>query len=57
MMTLAHSLQLADRVQGLNPGGIGLMLLLARRIGLIRDIDHNLQLLKRHSPTMNPIMS
>ena len=42
--------ELADRVQGLNPGGIGLMLLLARRIGLIRDIDHNLQLLKRHSP-------
>ena len=26
------------------------MLLLARRIGLIHDIDHNLHLLKRHSP-------
>jgi hypothetical protein len=38
--------ELADRVQGLNPGGIGAMLLLARRIGLIRDIDHNLHLLK-----------
>ena len=34
--------ELADRVQGLNAGGIGAMLLLARRIGLIRDIDHNL---------------
>ena len=26
------------------------MLLLARRIGLIRDIDHNLHVLKRHRP-------
>ena len=26
------------------------MLLLARRIGLILDIDHNLYLLKRHNP-------
>ena len=42
--------ELADRVQGLNPGGIGAMLLLGRRIGLIRDIDHNLHLLKRHCP-------
>ena len=42
--------ELADRVQGLGPGGIGAMLLLSRRIGLIRDIDHNLRLLKRHSP-------
>ena len=51
MMTASNiHYELADRVQGLNPGGIGLMLLLARRIGLIRDIDHNLELLKRHSP-------
>jgi hypothetical protein len=42
--------ELADRVQGLGSGGIGAMLLLARRIGLIRDIDHKLHLLKRHSP-------
>ena len=42
--------ELADRVQGLSAGGIGAMLLLARRIGLIRDIDHNLHLLKRHCP-------
>jgi Transposase DDE domain group 1 len=42
--------ELADWVQGLNPGGIGAMLLLARRIGLIRDIDHNLHLLKKHRP-------
>jgi hypothetical protein len=42
--------EIADRVQGLAHGGIGAMLLLARRIGLIRDIDHNLHLLKRHLP-------
>ena len=42
--------ELADRVQDLNPGGIGAMLLLARRIGLIRDIDHNHHVLKKHRP-------
>jgi hypothetical protein len=51
MMTASNiHYELGDRVQGLNAGGIGLMLLLARRIGLIRDIDHNLHLLKRHCP-------
>jgi hypothetical protein len=42
--------ELADRVQGLAAGGIGAMHLLASRIGLIRDIDHNLHVLKRHLP-------
>ena len=42
--------ELADRVQGFAPGGIGAMLLLARRTGLIADIDHYLHLLKRHLP-------
>ncbi len=42
--------ELAERVQGLAAGGIGAMLLLARKIGLIRDLDHNLHLLKRHLP-------
>jgi hypothetical protein len=51
-MITAHNIhyQLAGRVQGLASGGIGAMLLLAQRIGLIRDIDHNLHLLKRHLP-------
>ena len=40
--------ELADRVQGLAAGGIGAMLLLARRTGLIADIDQRLHLLKRH---------
>ena len=42
--------ELGERVQGLGPGGIGAMLLLARRTGLIADIDHDLHLLKRHQP-------
>ncbi len=51
MMTAANiQYELADRVQGLSAGGIGVMLLLARRIGLISDIDAKLQLLKVHLP-------
>jgi hypothetical protein len=42
--------QLADRVQGLACGGIGAMLLVARRTGLIGEIDRRLHLLKRHLP-------
>jgi Transposase DDE domain group 1 len=51
-MMAAHNIhyELADRVRGLAAGGIGAMLLLARRIGLVRDIDHDLHLLKRHQP-------
>src|SRR5262249_16843330 len=39
-----------DRVQGLAAGGIGAMLLLARRTGLVAAIDRRLHLLKRHLP-------
>jgi hypothetical protein len=51
-MIAAENLQyeLADRVQGLSPGGIGAMLLIARRTGLITEIDARLHLLKRHLP-------
>jgi hypothetical protein len=51
MMTATNiHYELADRVQGLAPGGIGAMMLVARSTGLIRDLDHNLHLLKRHLP-------
>ena len=51
MMTATNiQYEMAGRVQGLSAGGIGAMLLLAHRIGLIRDIDANLHLLKRHLP-------
>jgi hypothetical protein len=40
----------ADRVRGLSAGGIGAVFLLAQRIGLIKEIDSYLHLLKRHLP-------
>jgi hypothetical protein len=51
MMTASNiHYELADRVQGLSAGGIGAIHLLARKIGLIGDIDRNLHLFKRHLP-------
>jgi hypothetical protein len=43
--------ELGERVQGFSAGGLGAMLLLARRTGLVADIDHDLHLLKRHLPS------
>jgi hypothetical protein len=40
----------ADRVRGLSAGGIGALFLLAQRVELIKEIDCNLHLLKRHLP-------
>jgi hypothetical protein len=42
--------EVAERVRGIAPGGIGAIHLLARRLGLIEDIDRHLHLLKRHLP-------
>jgi hypothetical protein len=42
--------EIAERVRGIAPGGIGAIHLLARKIGLIEDIDRDLHLLKRHQP-------
>ena len=42
--------EIADRTRASAPGGIGAMHLLARRLGLVRDIDENLHLLKRRLP-------
>ena len=42
--------ELADRVRGLGPGGIGAMHLLARRTGLAEAIDRRLHVLKVHLP-------
>ena len=51
MMTATNiHYELAQRAHGLAPGGIGAMLLLAATTGLIRDIDRDLHLLKRHLP-------
>jgi hypothetical protein len=42
--------EIAEKVQGIAPGGIGAIHLLARKVGLIHDIDEHLHLLKRHLP-------
>jgi Transposase DDE domain group 1 len=51
MMTATNiHYELAGRVHGLSAGGLGAMLLVARKSGLIGDIDRDLHLLKRHLP-------
>jgi Transposase DDE domain group 1 len=42
--------QIAEKVRAIAPGGIGAIHLMARKLGLIDDIDENLHLLKRHLP-------
>jgi len=42
--------EIAERTRAIAPGGIGAIHLLARKIGLIEDIDRDLHLLKRHLP-------
>ena len=42
--------EIAEKVRGIAPGGIGAIHLLTRKTGLIEDIDRDLHLLKRHLP-------
>ena len=42
--------EMAKRVQGTNCGGIGAMHLMVQRLGLVEDMDRNLELLKVHLP-------
>ena len=42
--------EIAEKVRGIAPGGIGAIHLLARKLGLVHDIDEGLHLLKRHMP-------
>jgi hypothetical protein len=41
---------MAERVQGVNCGGIGAMHLMVQRLGLVEDINSRLKLLKVHLP-------
>src|SRR4051812_42043212 len=51
MMTASNiHYEMGEKVRGIAPGGIGAIHLLARKIGLIDDIDRGLHLLKRHQP-------
>ena len=46
MMTASNiHYEMSERVRGIAPGGIGAIHLLARKVGLITDIDENLHLL------------
>ncbi len=42
--------EMAGRTRAMNCGGIGAMHLMVQRLGLVEDIDRNLQLLKVHLP-------
>jgi hypothetical protein len=42
--------EMAERVKGINCGGIGAMHLMVQRLGLVEDINENLNLLKVHLP-------
>lgn len=42
--------EMAERVQGVNCGGIGAMHLMVQRLGLVDDMDGHLKLLKIHLP-------
>src|SRR5437899_970517 len=42
--------EMAERAQGMNCGGIGAMHLMVQRLGLVEDLDQNLELLKVHLP-------
>ena len=42
--------QMAERTAAMNCGGIGAMHLMVQRLGLVEDINNNLQLLKVHLP-------
>jgi hypothetical protein len=42
--------ELADKTRGIAYGGVGLMVKLAREVGLVEEIDRHLHLLKCHCP-------
>ena len=42
--------EIADRTRAISPGGLGAIHLMAQKLGLVRDINDNLHLLKRHLP-------
>jgi hypothetical protein len=42
--------EMAERAQGMSCGGIGAIHLMVQRLGLVEDLDRNLELLKVHLP-------
>jgi len=51
MMTASNiHYEISDRIKAISPGGLGAIHLMAQKLGLVRDINDNLHLLKRHQP-------
>ena len=51
MMTASNiHYEISDRIKAISPGGLGAIHLMAQRLGLVRDLNDNLHLLKRHQP-------
>ncbi len=42
--------EISEKIRAIAPGGIGAIHLLAKKLGLVHDIDENLHVLKRHLP-------
>ena len=42
--------EISDRIKAISPGGLGAIHLMAQKLGLVRDLNDNLHLLKRHQP-------
>jgi len=51
MMTASNiHYEISDRIKAISPGGLGAIHLMAQKLGLVRDLNDNLHLLKRHQP-------
>jgi len=51
MMTASNiHYEISDRIKAISPGGLGAIHVMAQKIGLVRDLNDNLHLLKRHQP-------
>src|SRR4051794_22184438 len=51
MMTASNiHYEISDRIKAISPGGLGAIHLMAQKLGLVRDLNDNLRLLKRHQP-------
>ncbi len=55
MMTATNiHYEYADRVRGLCAGGVGAIFQMVQRLELVKEIDRDLQLLRRHLPYQRP---
>jgi len=48
--------ELSDKTRATAYGGVGAVHLMAQKLGLVEEIDHNLELLKVHLPYKNQVL-